>query len=101
MNYVDPSQVISPRDCVSNVRVLFDGGEQSISIAKIEWEGQDCIGARWNVAKREWDVPDKQAGKVCLGMPTSRGLPVWFILPPELLDQGSEAWKALAESMDQ
>ena len=95
MNYVNPAQVTSPQDYVSNVRVLFDGGDNSVSIAKIEWEGKDCFAARWNVAAREWDDPDKRAGKICLGMPTSHGLPVWFVLPKELLDRKSKAWEAI------
>lgn len=98
MNYVPPSHVVSPRDCVSHVRVLFDGGEDSVSIAEIEWEGENCFAARWNVARREWDDPEKQTGKTCIGMPTSRGFPVWFVLPDDLLDQESQAWKAINEA---
>ncbi len=35
MRYHPPNQVTSPQDYVSNVRVLFDGGDDSVSIAKI------------------------------------------------------------------
>ena len=98
MNYTKPQDVTSPQDLVSNIRVIFDGGDNSISIAKIEWEGDDCFAARWNVARREWDNPEKQQGKTCVGMPTSHGYPVWFILPEELLNRNSEAWKAIEKT---
>lgn len=82
MKYIKPSGVISPMDCVSNVKVLFDGGIDSFSIAEMEWEGTPVHGIRWNVARREWDDVDKVNGiKTCLGMPTSRGYSVWFVLP--------------------
>jgi len=82
MKYSQPSGVISPMDCVSNVKVLFDGGIDSFSIAEMEWEGTPVHGIRWNVARREWDDADKVNGiKTCLGMPTSRGYSVWFVLP--------------------
>jgi len=96
MNYIDPQNVISPRDCVSNVEVLYDGGADSVSLAKIAWEGKDCFAIRWNVAKREWNDPKKQEGiKQCVGMPTSRGYPVWFVLPEEMLDTTSSLWKEI------
>lgn len=82
MIYVNPLNVVSPRDCVSNVNVIFDGGEESFSIAEMDWEGTNAVGIRWNVASREWDDSEKLAGKKeCKGMPVSRTYPVWFILP--------------------
>jgi hypothetical protein len=84
MRYHDPQTVISPRDYVDNVRVLYDGGDASFSIALIEFEGADHFAMRWNVARREWDDPDKQnLSKICMGMPSSRSMPVWFILPDQ------------------
>lgn len=82
MRYVKAADVVSPRDFVRNVNVIFDGGLHSFSIAELEWEGEECFGMRWNVARNEWDRKDKQNGSsICLGMPTSHGIPVWFILP--------------------
>lgn len=82
MNYIKPNKVVSPRDFIKNVNVLFDGGINSFSIAELEWEGGKSYGMRWNVARREWDDPEKLNGnKICMGMPTSRAYPVWFILP--------------------
>ncbi len=82
MIYVNPLNVVSPRDCVSNVNVIFDGGEESFSIAEMDWEGTKAVGIRWNVASRECDDSEKLEGKKeCKGMPVSRTYPVWFILP--------------------
>lgn len=96
MNYIKPDQVTSPQDCVSNIRVLFDGKEGSFSLALINWNGNDCYAVRWNVAEREWSDQDKQNGnKKCVGMPSSRGYPVWFVLPDELIDKNSEIWEII------
>jgi len=71
---------------------MYDGGENSVSIAKITWFGKIVIGMRWNVSMREWDNPNKNkpGGNICLGNPISRGYPTWFILPPEMFDKNSE-----------
>ena len=98
MNYIRPNQVTSPQDYISNIRVLHDGGEGSFSIAMIEWEGNDCFAIRWNVARREWDDPEKQNGnKQCVGMPSSHGYPVWFVLPDEIIDTMSSIWNIINE----
>lgn len=76
MNYRKPENVLSPRDAVKEVNVVYDGGEDSISVAKIQWYDKEVTGVRWNVAMREWDDQDKINGKECLGMPTSTGHPV-------------------------
>jgi len=77
MNYTPPSSVNSPKDCVSNVQVVYDGGDKSVSVAKLDWDGEPCIAMRWNVARREWDDPEKKSGKrMAVGMPTSHGYPV-------------------------
>lgn len=82
MRYYNPSEVTSPRDHVSNVRVLFDGGVRSVSIAEIEWDGDDVFVMRWNVNNREWNDTEKlKDKKICVGMPSSRGYPVWFVIP--------------------
>lgn len=87
MRYSAPADVISPRDFVRNVRVIFDGGEESFSLAVLDWEGVTCFGIRWNVARREWDDPTKaNEERECVGMPSSRGYPVWFILPNQIAD---------------
>lgn len=86
MRYYEPNNVRSPRDFVDSVSVIFDGGPESYSFAKIVWEGNECYGIRWNVARREWDDPNKISGaKICVGVPSSRGYPTWFILPYDFL----------------
>ena len=87
MTYTAPQNVTSPRDTISNVEVLFDGGEESVSIARITWNDRVAIGMRWNISFREWDDEAKISEQnICLGMPVSRGYPTWFILPDELFE---------------
>ena len=71
MIYFKPNQVTSPQKFMKIVRVIFDGGLYSFSIAELEWEGSKVYGMRWNVSGK----------KVCLGMPVSRARPVWFVIP--------------------
>ena len=98
MKYCSPKDVISPADYVSNVQILYDGGNDSVSIASLEWEGNPCIAIRWNIARREWDDTEKkQDKKTCVGMPSSHGYPVWFILPDKLFDSKSDLYKAIEE----
>ena len=83
-----PSTVTSPRDCVYNVKVFFDGGvgPNPYSLAIVNWQGTNTIAIRWNVSQREWDHPAKMTGtQICLGEPNSRGYPTWFILPLDFL----------------
>ena len=100
MNYRQPEKVLSPKDAVKKVTILYNGGEESISVAKIEWNNKEVMGFRWNVAMREWDDPEKINGKECLGMPVSTGHPVWFIIPDELLDKNSDLWKEIDSAIN-
>lgn len=80
--------VVSPRDCVKNVVPIYDGGPNygEYSVAILEWNGNPCIGIRWNITERELNNPDKVSGKViCVGEPNSRGYATWFILPDDFL----------------
>jgi hypothetical protein len=87
MRYTPPQNVTSPQDFVKNVRVIHDGGEKSFSLALLEWESETCIGIRWNIARKEWEDPTRVSEEhECLGMPSSRGYPVWFILPDDISD---------------
>jgi hypothetical protein len=95
MNYTDPLDVKSPQDAITHIDVLFDGGEDSVSVAKIIWFGKIVIGMRWNVSMREWDDLAKINGNICLGNPVSRGYPTWFILPNELFDPHSDLTEIL------
>ena len=80
--------VLSPKDCVNNVAPLYDGGptKGEYSVAIVTWQGQPCVGIRWNITERELNNPDKVSGKTaCVGEPNSRGYATWFILPDEFL----------------
>lgn len=100
MKYAPPNTVTSPQDYITNIRVIFDGGEDSVSIAKLDWEGVTRIAMRWNVARREWDDPEKQSGKkVCVGMPSSHGFPVWFVLPDDFFSKDSEMRKLIESQL--
>ena len=83
MNYNHPNVVRSPRGYVKHIKPLYDGGEAGCSFAILEdSNGNKNIGIRWNVSENEWyDKRKTEEGKVCVGMPQSRGYSVWFILP--------------------
>jgi hypothetical protein len=105
MKTIPAANVTSPQDCVSNIRVIYDGkdgsspGSSPFSVAQLDWLGKPCFAMRWNVAQREWDDPDKISGKkICAGMPTSRGYPVWFILPDEIVKQDPKIWSLIRDA---
>lgn len=96
MLYVDPTTVIGPQDLIDDVDVLYDGGEDGVSIARLTWNGTPVIAMRWNVAQREWDNPDKaNEAQTCMGMPVSNAHPVWFILPHEMFDPSTEVYRVM------
>lgn len=73
--YHDPSTVLSPKDRVKAVDVVFDLGpvDGSWSVAEIDWEDSTAVGIRYN--------GDSTSTK---GSPQARGNPAWFIVPKEL-----------------
>ncbi len=85
MSYHKPEDVKSPQDMVSDVQVVYDGGEHNWSVAKLRWGGQKAVGIRWNGGP-ESEIPDRPATFPGLGNPQSRGYPTWFIVPEELHD---------------
>jgi hypothetical protein len=104
MNYYYPHEVISPQDHVKFIEIIHDGkdgegnGEDAFSIAKLTWDGKPCIGIRWNIAINEFKDEKKINGdSKCVGIPSSRGFPVWFIIPNELLDPNSEIFKRIQD----
>ena len=46
MKYTLPQDVQSPRNAISNVEVLHDGGDDSVSIARITWFGNEALAMR-------------------------------------------------------
>lgn len=75
MAYIDPRMVLSPKGRVENLAVIFDGGEGSYSVARMDWDGEPRLGVRWNGGDGEG-----------LGNPQSRGIATWFILPDTIAD---------------
>ena len=82
MNYTNPNMVRSPKNMIRNLNVIYDGGENSWSLASLNWDDTPSLGIRWNGNEEN------------VGTPQSRGIPTWFILPEEL---HAEIHKATAE----
>jgi len=74
--YIDPQTVLSPKNRVRDLEILYDRGpvDHSWSIARLTYGDDECIGIRWNGD----DVESKK------GVPLANAHPVWFILPREL-----------------
>lgn len=74
MAYIDPQTVLSPKNLVRAVDILYNGGPGDWSVARLEYDGEERIGMRWNGR-------EEKAG---IGNPQSRGKPTWFVVPKEL-----------------
>lgn len=74
MAYVDPETVVAPRNTITSVEVLYSGGPGQWSVAKLEYNGEERLGIRWNGS-------DEKKG---IGNPQSRGKPTWFVVPKEV-----------------
>jgi len=78
--YIDPNTVVSPKGSWKLKRVLYNSAQVSQqggwSVAEGEWDGNPCVGVRWNGSANEDGV----------GNPQSRGHATWFIVPEGLED---------------
>jgi hypothetical protein len=72
-NYIFPQHVTSPKDRLSDVRVVCDSGQEGYAVAKIKWDGKEVIGMRWNGGGTSSPFPK--------GNPNARGKPTWFVVP--------------------
>ena len=91
MGYIDPQTVLSPRNRVGSVDILYNDGPGSWSVARLEYdEVPDRIGIRWNGSEEE-------AG---IGNPQSRGRPTWFVVPDELSALVREVAEQLSNSQE-
>jgi hypothetical protein len=79
MAYTKPQDVLSPKGSIKNIRVIYDGREHGWSLARLEWDGEEVIGIRWNGGSTN--------GIPSVGNPQSRGYPTWFVLPEEAGEQ--------------
>ena len=75
--YHDPKTVLSPKEMVKSVEVIYDAGpvDSSWSVARLKWGDSPAVGIRWN--------GDERSSK---GLPQARGNPTWFIVPDQLAD---------------
>jgi hypothetical protein len=82
MRYIKPERVVSPKSHWLLRRLLYDGGPPGTgtgwSAAIGQWRDDEhgwteVLAVRWNGTN---ESP--------LGNPQSRGLPIWFVVPPEL-----------------
>ena len=73
MRFIKPQDVKSPKSRWYLFDVLLDDGEDRCAYALGEWDGERCIGFRWNGTKEK-----------PIGNPLSRGLPTWIVLDERL-----------------
>jgi hypothetical protein len=73
MAYVEPATVVAPRTSVRSVDVLYNTKSGGWSVARLNWEGEERLGIRWNGTEGPG-----------VGNPQSRAVPTWFVLPDEL-----------------
>ena len=92
MAYVDPITVVSPRNRLRSVDVLYDSdpGRGGWSVALLDFDGDECIGIRWNGSQDEPGI----------GNPQSRARPTWFVVPEELAAVVRERTEQLADSQE-
>jgi hypothetical protein len=92
MAYVDPMTVVSPRNRLRSVDILFnsDPGRGGWSVALLDFDGDECIGIRWNGSE----------GEPGIGNPQSRARPTWFVVPEELAGVVRERTEQLADSQE-
>jgi hypothetical protein len=83
MEYHKPETVLSPRGTIAKLEVIYDGGEHSWSLARMEWGGEPIVAMRWNGGRRN-EIPPSEVPSV--GTPSSRGYPTWFVLPDEVAE---------------
>ena len=48
MAYVDPRTVISPKNLVSDLRIVYDAGPAEWAVATFYWGDKPAVGIRWN-----------------------------------------------------
>ena len=73
MSYLQPQAVTAPKDLWSFIGVVYDRGEDDVSVVFGEWNGDSCLASRWNGSLND---PRREKGN-----PISHQHPTWFILP--------------------
>mgnify|MGYP001418855056 CR=1 FL=1 len=77
MSYITPELVTSPKAKVSELHVIYDGGEGNWALAEMKWDEKKVMALRWNGGSEDPRFPG-------IGNPQSRGVPTWFVLPDEV-----------------
>ncbi|MGH9345404.1 MAG: hypothetical protein ACRD19_16780 [Terriglobia bacterium] len=90
MAYIDPKRVITPKNRLKSVDVLYNAGQGAWSAALLEFDEKERIGIRWNGS-------DDEPG---IGNPQSRGRPTWFVVPDELASLVRERAEQLSNSQE-
>ena len=90
--YHDPKTVLSPKQRVKSVEVVFDKGpvDYSWSVARLKWDDSSVVGIRWN--------GDSSSTK---GLSQARGNPTWFVIPDELADavlHAAQEWSRVKQN---
>ena len=75
MSYIAPEQVTAPQEHWTLHRVLIPGGAGETAYALGTWDGERCIGIRWN------GTDDNE-----IGWPRVFVNPCWHILDNRLAD---------------
>jgi len=70
--YVDPQTVLTPKNIVRDVHVIYDSGPSpnSWSVALLDWDGEEAVAMRWNGEEGNG-----------VGNPQSHARPTWFVVP--------------------
>lgn len=83
--YIKPRDAVAPQGVVEIDRILIDGGEYDVSIARGAWDGVPRLLIRWNGGSEN---PK--------GFPAPRGHPAWHVIP-DWMSRG--VLESLAERM--
>jgi hypothetical protein len=91
MAYIDPQTVVTPRNRIRSVDVLYNSGPGpgSWSAALLEFDGEQRVALRWNGGEGTG-----------MGNPQSRGKPTWFVVPPELGEVVRDEAERLANTQE-
>lgn len=87
MRYITPEEVVSPRCSFGGlVEIIYSGGENEMSVARILWDDDERVACRWN--------GDNEHPK---GNPLSRGQSTWFVIDHYAAPAVERAARAAAE----
>jgi hypothetical protein len=76
MSYIHPKDVTSPKGSLEDIEVIYNGGENSWSLARMKWDNSPVIAMRWNGGSSN--------GRPSIGNPQSRGHATWFVVPDDV-----------------